>query len=87
MRPDLLSPLVPFPEQEAALAAIATNLEDFHSHLLAGTLYAQWKRANPKEQARLETYWATSSPYPSMATQTGIAFRAAYQAHHQAKGD
>ena len=81
-----LSPLVPFPEQEDALAAIAANLDTFRSELHAGTLYAAWARANPGEAARLETYWSTAVPYPSMATHSGIAFRAAYEAHHKATG-
>ena len=78
---ETLSPLVPFPElnQAGALAAIATSLDTFRTELLQGTLYKSWAKANPGESSRLEAYWSTPVPYPSMATHSGMAFRAAYE--------
>jgi hypothetical protein len=81
-----VSPLVPLPQQDSPLTAIAANLVSFHDHMLSGTLYAMYKRANPREAGRLETYWVNASEYPYVVTQTGLALRAAYQAHHQATG-
>ncbi len=84
---ETLSPLVPFPSQDdQVLAAIASDLEEFHKVFLTGTLYQQFKRANPGEAGRLETYWVSATPYPSVSTATGIALRYVYHAHHQSTG-
>lgn len=73
-------------DNPSPLAAIAANLVAFHVHMLSGTLYAMYKRANPNEANRLEQYWSNPGYYPNVTTQTGLALRAAYQAHHQATG-
>ncbi len=83
---EMLSPLVPFPVEVDSLAAIATCLVSFHEHLLRGSLYASFKHANPGEATRLEVYWQNGTPYPAVATQSGQAFRAAYEASHLATG-
>ena len=72
--------------QQDNAPSIAANLEYFHAHMLSGNLYAKFKHDNPGEAGRLETYWANSKQWPAVTTQTGLALRAAYQAHHQATG-
>ncbi len=70
-----LSPLIPFP-------TVVTLMSDFHAHMIKASLYATWKKANPKEGLALELYWA-GGPYPSPKTEFGLALRDAYQAYRQ----
>jgi hypothetical protein len=78
-----LSPLVPLP---LLPSEVVVDLASFHQHFLSGTLYASFKRANPGEASRLETYWSNAGAWPAVVTQTGLALRDAYHAYHRAGG-
>lgn len=55
--------------------------------LETSTLFAKWKRDNPKESARVEAYWVrwdgADLPLPATATAFGAHYALDAQAYHE----
>jgi hypothetical protein len=84
LRPDGSVSSVGSPDPVKAAAQLVT----WHTTLLQGTLYKSYAKANPKESATLETWWATPTlPLPAPATFTGKSILAAEEAYHYDVGD
>jgi hypothetical protein len=60
---------------------VAASLADFRFHLQRASLYATWKKANPKEDAAIVGYWEGRRGRPtSIRSEFGLSFLAAADA-------
>lgn len=48
------------------------------------TLYAKWKRDNPREYARIELYWERGDVFPTTVTAFGLHYALDASAYHEA---
>lgn len=63
--------------------SVGATLQASRTALKQGVLFQKYAAANPRECARIETYWDNGDVFPSTATPTGLFYSLMAEAYWQ----